>query len=462
MDFPICIRLSSVFVSELYICTDENDPMTKRFSLLILLPLLMLLNSCFHKDVMSDPADDVKETIVYKGKEGSFVITQEQIFQATSKSSGRGVSYTTGYNECRLTSYDIGTGAILGRVELGEEMEAACNIIAVAEGQLWMYSIDPELGLHCRNPKTLEVIKKEADVPQLKGFNFARPEWTRITDYYAYDYDKKRMLITDLQGVHYVFDPSKSALEKTDDDMPKSDWHEDYLNSSAYFDKEIYASFDGGDDRKKMVWKGEASTGELSFLRPEFFVDRNPVRSAQRKREYFNQLNSKLDSLKGALAAIVKAHPIFGREEYVSYDEYTSAEYEMKNDVSNIKYAIRDVESDIQQEKTFGSDYNQYALGPVANACLVYSANNVSDTARAVITLVDMNGKKFTQRWMLNLPSLYFDPDKAESAGVFDEGNPEFGYRWADIQEGKFLMIAQLKMICIDINSGKLLWEISL
>lgn len=430
--------------------------------LLLLLLLPLLLNSCFHKDVMSDAADDVKETVLYTGKEGTFIITQEQIFQATSKSSGQGVSFTSGYNECRLTTYDAGTGAIVARVELGEEMESACNIVAVTDDKLWLYSIDPELGLHSRNPKTLDVITKEADIAQLKGFAFARPEWSRIADFYAYDFDKKHIVVTDLQGVHYVFDPAKSKLEVTEDDMPDLDWHKDYLNSSAYFAKDDYVSFDGRDDRKKLVWRGEDSTGELSFLRPELFIDGSESRTALRRSVFLQSLNAKKDSLNALLAGIIKEHPIFASEEYVPYDKYTSAEYEMRNDVSTIRYAIRDIDSDISHEATFGSDYDNYALGDKPNACIVYSASNVSDTARAVLTCIDVNAKKFTQRWVLNLPSFYFNPDEAEGAGVFDEGNPEFGYRWTEVFDGKLLMIAQLKMICVDLKNGKKLWEISL
>jgi hypothetical protein len=70
--------------------------------------------------------------------------------------------------------------------------------------------------------------------------------------------------------------------------------------------------------------------------------------------------------------------------------------------------------------------------------------------------------KTFVERWHLDLTSFYYDPDEAEGAGVFEDGDPEFGYRWADIQDGKFVMIAQLQMICIDMKTGKQLWQIPL
>ncbi len=422
----------------------------------------LLLPSCMHKDVMSDPADDVKETIVYSGKEGSFIITQETIFQATSKSSGSGISHTSGYNESRLTTYDISTGAILSRVELGEEMETSCDIIHVSDGELWMYSIDPELGLHCRNPKTLEVVTKESDIKALKGFDFSRPEWSAIKNFYAYDFDKEHIVVTDMQGNHFIIDPKKSVLEKTEDDMPKEDWNPDCFDGNAYFDKDTYAAFDGSDDRKKVIWYTEKETGELSFLKPEYFVDLNPIRVAQRKRDYLEGLSATRDSIQLLINAIIKAHPVFDTEEYIPYDKFTREELDLRSNFSTLKRDLQSIIDEIKHEETFSYNYNRYSLFDKTQGCMVYSASNVSDTARAIITCIDCNSKKFTQRWQLKLPAFYFNPSEAEGAGVFDEGNPEFGYRWADIHDGKFLMIAQLRMICVEMKSGKLLWEITL
>lgn len=38
---------------------------------------------------------------------------------------------------------------------------------------------------------------------------------------------------------------------------------------------------------------------------------------------------------------------------------------------------------------------------------------------------------------------------------MFDEGDPDVDYRRADIYDGKFVMIAQGQMICVETATGK-------
>jgi hypothetical protein len=410
---------------------------------------------------MNDRADDLTDSFIYSGKEGTFIITQELIFQATSKKSGGGMTSISGYNECRLTSYDFATGAIVGRVELGEQMESTAEIIAVINDQLWMYSIDPEIGLHCRNPKTFEIIQKESDIAALKGFAFSRPTWSQINSYYGFNVAKNKIILTDLQGVHYEFDPVAAKPVQTEDDMPNKDRDPDYLGSTVDFGEDSSATFNGSDDRKKLQWEYEDSTAKLPFLKPEFFIDRNPTRAMIRKQNRIDAIRNRRDSAQAKLDAIIAVHPVF-RDENPSWGQMTREEQDMNSAIYQVKSDLRRADDELKRATEEIFDHEEYALGNTRMSCLIYSANTVQDTARAIITCVDCKSKKFTQRWQLNLSSFYFDPDKAEGAGVFDEGDPEFRYRWTDIHDGKFVMIAQLQMICIDMTTGKKLWEISL
>lgn len=410
---------------------------------------------------MSDPADDVTQSFIYSGKNGTYIITQEQIFQAVSKSSGGGVTHISGHNDCRLTSYDLETGAIVGRAELGEEIDEGCKIIGVQNDQVWCYSCDPELGLHARDPKSLDVIKKEADYSALSALQLSRPEWSRISDYYGFDVKKEMLMLTDMQGVHYYFDVAGNKTEETGNEMPRVEWSPDYLGSNAYFAQDSFASFEGNDDRRKLQWRYEDSTADLAFLKPSFFIDLNEQRAWKREQDHIAKATVKRDAIKAKQDSLFAAHPIF-KEEYAPWDKMTEEERDMRGDVSRLASELSEAERELEDLTDVFEDNNDYALGDKPYSSLIYSAHTVSDTSRAILTCVDCRSKKFTERWRLDLSSLYFDPDKAEGAGVFDEGNPEFRYRWADIHDGKFVMIAQLQMICIDMSSGKKLWQITL
>ncbi len=414
-----------------------------------------------HKDVMSDPADDVSETILYSGKDGTFIITIETIFQATSKSSGGGMSHTSGYEESRLTTYDFGTGAILSRVEFEENADAACEILGIADGKIWFYSVDPELGLHSRNPKTLDVVDKESQISAFKGKSMARPEYTQIDTYYGFDFSTDQIMVSDLQGIRYFFDPIKKTLTETDEEIVREDWHMTFLSTLGYFSVDSFLSFDGKGDRQKLQWCSDATTAEIAFTKPEVFIDLNQRRIEEKRRRHKDKLQSVCDGIKlrlDSLGASTEQTP----RDYTSYSQMTNEERSRQEIIMNLQRDYRNAVDEVKREETWPKEFNDYSLGGDENLALIYSASNVSDTATAIITLVEWNGKKFDQRWQFPLTGFYHSPDQAEGAGVFEEGNPEFGYRWTDMHDGKFVMIAQLKMICIDMKIGKKIWEISL
>jgi hypothetical protein len=418
--------------------------------------------SCFHKDVMNDPADDIAETILYTGKEGNIVINHELIFQATSKSSGGGMTRISGYNEARLTSYDLETGAVLARIELGEEQETTYELLGVVADKLWLYTTDPELGLHSRNPKTLEVIDKEQTIKSLGPLKLARPGFAQIDQYYAFDADSGALFLTDLQGIRYLLSPADLSVKETERELPREDFLTDILSTNVYFDKDKYIGFTGSSDRKKINWNNQDTAAQIPFINPQVFKDLNPSRTAARRNSYLNKLQSRIDSIRAKLDSLGVKY----EEDEIAPREYkwnaSDEERERERMITQIGYDYRDAVSDLKHENTFSSDYDEYALGAESKCALIYSAANVEDTAMAQLSLVDCSSQKFTEKWKLSLTGFYYDSDKAEGAGVFEDGDPEFRYKWAEIHNNTFVMIAQLKMIAIDLSTGKKIWEIQL
>lgn len=441
--------------------------MHKQTPMRSLLPLTLLLSatlvtSCFHKDVMNDPADDVAETILYSGKEGTIILNHEIIFQATSKSSGGGMTRISGYNETRLTSYDLATGAVLARIELGEEQETTYELLGVASDKLWLYTTDAELGIHSRNPKTLEVIDKEQSIKSLSTLKLARPDFAQIDQYYAFDADSGGLFLTDIQGVHYLLNPIDLTIKQTERELPREDFSPDIMTSSAYFEKDKYIAFTGSSDRKKINWNNQDTSAQIPFIKPEVLKDMNPIRIVKRRNDYLGKLQSKVDSIRKKLDSLGVKY----EDDELSPREYkwnvSDEERERERLISQMGYDYRDAVSDLDHEITFASTYEDYALGEESDFALIYSATNVEDTATAQLSLVDCSSRKFTEKWKLNLTGFYYDSDKAEGAGVFEDGDPEFRYKWADIHDNTFVMIAQLKMFAIDLSTGKKLWEIQL
>lgn len=434
-----------------------------RFTLSIL--CLLLLGSCFHKNVATDRADDVKTAFIYKGSEGAFIITNESVFQATSKESSGGMTTISGYAEYRITSYDLSTGAQTGRVEMGEGIEKAFVILGATPGKIWVYSIDPDLGLHCRNPKTLAVISDEKALTAsgpLKGFAFARPEWSKLDQHYGWNADNRLLMLSDMQGFHYYFDPEKNTLEKTEDEIPDYDWADDETSSSGYFSKEDYVSL-RGDGQQKLLFKYEDTTAKFSYLNGELLLDVDPKNAAKRRAEYRESLVRETTAWNDSVKMILQQFPVLadanGGRMRLTEDAYRAS---WKYD--DFKRKLEDIERD--KKEAAGPRFEVFGHPLLTDGdgnLFVIHAADVSDTAKMLVTKTQWSGKTFTEKWTVTLPGFFRDPAKADSKGafetVFSDGNPEFDFQWFVLDSGKLILISQLQMICLDSGTGKILWQ---
>ncbi|MGL5888603.1 MAG: hypothetical protein ACRC3B_01890, partial [Bacteroidia bacterium] len=98
---------------------------------------------------------------------------------------------------------------------------------------------------------------------------------------------------------------------------------------------------------------------------------------------------------------------------------------------------------------------------------LIFHCKDVTDTSRCMITSVTLfEGNNARENWSILLNRYYFNPDKADAMGAFEtvmsDGNPEFDYKWFDTHDGKLIMIGQLQMCCIELKTGKILWDTDL
>jgi hypothetical protein len=414
---------------------------------------------------MSDVADDVASAFIYSGPEGKSIITKEQIFQAQSKESGGGVTQISGYAEYRITSYDLVTGVQTGRVNMGEGIEEAFIIMGTSPGKIWLFSINPELGFHCRNPKTLEVISNEkaltANGP-LKGFAFARPEWMKLNQQYGWSAQNGNLMLSDMQGFHYYYDPQKNTLEKTEDAIVDYDWATHRTGNNGYFTKEEYVSL-GGNGRQKLMYGYEDSTGKYSYLHGEILIDVNPLHDADRKKEALIAIDKEEKKINDSISRLRELFPAMGVEGR-SYSQISNEEWKAKHISESL---IRNKESLERDRKSITRENSKYidhpALSDAEGNLFIIHATDVSDTSHMQVTKVNLDGRTFNEAWTVRLDNFYRDPEKADDKGVFEtvfsEGNPSFRYQWFDIADNKLFIISQLRMICLDVKSGKVLWE---
>jgi hypothetical protein len=438
----------------------------KSFCILLFSVTAMWCSGCYHKDVDTDRADDIVANLIYTGPEGTLVLSKEEIFQANSKSSGGGVTHISGYTEYRLTSYDLQTGEQVGRVALGEMMEEANALLGVTPGKVWMFSIDPELGLHYRDPKTLEVKAQWDELskkPGLGNFKPAHPEWPQIDQYFAYNQERNKLMLTDEAGFHYLLDPETFALEKTEAQVPKVEWDQDFLNSNGQFRPADYVNLEG-DPRKHIQYLEKITHDDISFLFGEWIIDNDPVKEGRRQKALMDSLEHAVKAWKDSLTAYAAVHPEANASE-PNYRDWSWDQRGYYDHARDLHRKAEDTEREIKSAHTFTRKVLSYPLLTTdGRSGYILHANMVADTAHCILSRVNLlPDSTWKVAWNTHLMHFYHNPSKADQAGVFEtvysKGNPKFDYQWAGMSGKLLVLIWQLRMVCVNLEDGKVAWE---
>lgn len=428
----------------------------------------MFCAGCFHKDVETDRADDVTATLLYEGPGGPVLLNKEEIFQANSKSSEGGVTHISGYSEMRLSAYALQSGELLARVPLGEMMEEANALLGYSPGKVWMFSLDPALGLHWRDPRTLAV---KADWPTLqqqpglKGFRPARPDWPLIDQYFAFHWESGRIMLTDEAGFRYLLDPESLSLEKTELRMPRVNWDPQALSNNGQFSEDMRFSLNG-DSRKVIEGLGKASDSRVSFLFGSFLLDGNPRLAAERSRNMEAGFARRRLVLQDSLARMLAADSSIA--DAPAWSPFNSKKRDAHRAYTHLQDDLRRLEHDEQHHHEFGKGVlSSPLLTEDGRTAYIFHADLIADTARAHVSQVRLLPDSTWQlAWDTRLHTLYHNASKADQAGAFEEvfssGNPKFDYFWAGIAQGHLVLIGQLRMICLNVKTGKVVWEVEL
>ncbi len=339
-------------------------------------------------------------------------------------------------------------------------------ILGVTEGKLWVYSIDPDLGLHYRNPKTLEVIgtqQKIAESASFKAITLAKARWSELDRYFGYDWETNQLIITDIQGYTYHLNPDNFSVEKADIKMDPG-FSKDNLSNSANFTEKLRVTLSGDNRVTPNLGYKESGKTSPSFLKGSVVIENNNSRLGQAKKKYTKMLTETMKNMGDSIKLYESTHKRNSNGEYYSFD--MSAKEDKEFDIyRHQKHEYDNADSHLKYIKNWHPDKGPLSDDPMT--FMVYYANSISDSSRASISKVKANAdSSFTEVWKCGLDGFYFAPDKAMKMGafetVFSKGDPSFRYQWFDIADDKLVFILQLQMACIDMKTGKLLWSINI
>lgn len=415
------------------------------------------------KNVMKDRADDIEESVVSDHEGVPYLVLKEEIFQATSKSDQGGFRRITGYAEYRLTSYDMNTGQMSKRIELGEREDNALEILGETGGKIWMKSVDPALGFHARDPKNLEVSVTQDKIIEVNPFlanNLSQPEWNNLSRYYGFDAFRNMPMISDNSGYVYCIDPSTLKAEKTTESILNMDFDNSTTSTSMNISSEGNLNLSGS-PRSSLSVLGKKFP-EPSFLKGEFLKSSNSMNPMNSNPKFFEPIlqeiskyNREIDSLRTIIASLDTSGS--GRSNYYRRPEH----YERS--IENIKGRIKYKEDEINRY----SDRESFDIVSADNGVFILSQTDVTDQAKCIISKVIIApDTTISMAWQKELSDIYRDPekgfDKSSFEVVFSKGDPELNTMKVLYHGKKLIFILMLTAICIDTETGNVQWSAGL
>lgn len=422
--------------------------------------LFLIISGCFKKDVMVDTADDVEEAVIMDVNGEKYLVVKEEIFQATSKESGRGITRTTGYVEYRISTYDFNTGNLVKRIDLGEQEDNNHYFLGPANGKLWYMSSDKETGLHARDPKTLDIVVSQDEIFSINGHlanNLPQPKYYEYGKYYGFDKSVNMLMVSDNSGFVFYLDPVTLETRKTDKSIERYKYDETAKTTSMEFDSETYLSLSGSPRNILKVKSKEYP--ELSFLDGNFMFSTTKLSVSEINPDFLVPIQNEIDKYKKELDSLNKL-----------YDEMKNSgmndnDYKLRSVKSIAESAERHLKSKEDELKRENTSYSFIITDD--RGVLVIHKSNATDTAKVIISKIILDENLIPSKgWETYIPDVFYDPgkvvDKDGFEYVFSKGSPDFSTVRTLYGDGKLIYIFMLRAVCLDSKSGNILWNIEL
>jgi hypothetical protein len=444
--------------------TLKNGGIMKKSLLYILIIVITGIGSSgcffFKKDLMKDPADNIDEAVIVSSGGEKFLVMKEEIFQATSKSSKQGIRTTSGYTEYRLSSYNLNTGELVKRIELGEREEGYQYFMGSTEGKLWYVSMDEKTGVHARDPKTLVIVVSQDDIVKANTFlknNFPKVKWYEMRRYFGFNIQKNVPLVSDNSGVIYEINPDTYKAERVAGSVTNLGYEEGVETTSIPLDRRVNATLTG--DPRKSISVGSKKFQDLDFLKGQFLLCSSPYNAVTVYPEYFGSVYAEIEKKQSAVDSLTNLI-----EEYSGKTD-TEKRFNVRFAESRIKSGNDDIKR-LNEElgKTELKKLN-VVVSPGGGYFIIHSSS-ASDTAKVMISkvMLGVNMPDVKLEWTTEIDNIFSDPEKVFEKGgfeyVFSKGSPDLRTKRVVFSGDKLVYVSMLKAVCINMNDGKILWKI--
>jgi hypothetical protein len=358
-----------------------------------------------------------------------------------------------------LSSYNLNTGELIKRIELGERDDDYHYFLGNTDGKLWYFSMNEKIGLHARDPKTLDIIVTQKQIVEVNPFlnnNFPKVKWYELRKYFGYDYDKSLPMVTDNSGYVYSLDPVSLKAEKQTSSVGHFEYDKSTQSTSINVDKDLSATLLG--EPRKHIRIGSKGFEEVNFLKGEYLLSSGVVPLKDVYPEYFAPLFKEIEK---------KSRYIDSLNTLIDEQKDETDVWKVRT-VERMKDNVKRAQEDLKKtnEKINNGKFKKENLVVSRDkGFFVIHNTSASDTAKVLISKVvfDVENKSVSFVWTTLLPNIFAEPDKVFEKGgfdyVFSKGSPNLRTKRVIYSDDKLVFISMLKAVCIDMNTGSILWE---
>jgi len=425
--------------------------------------ILLITNSCYHKNVSSSNADDINKVIYYQGENLNYLIFYELIFQANSKSTGYGITQVRGHYDTRISVYNTLTGELIVRKKMhGFTSDEALKFFTVSDNRIWIYSLKSDLQVLKLETLENDLSKEEIfkNCPELIN-KIVKPEHTEIHNYFGFDPIQNKILITDNEGFKYSLNPESLEINRIDDNREMSSSFSDkYLGTRAnYYEYKINIE---GDIRNTIFLNSIELNSEISFLSGEIILDKNPTRIFNYLSENNDFYQKQLDDVNAKIEALIIKYG----NDFVARDRKINEQIrKLEKGIHKIDQKLDIYKSDFEEMQNGNYHFvDDLPLKADSTSFFIVHKNNIDKNARLKISKLKLEFRKsLTVEWNIQIDDVFFNCDDAketnEYKNMFKKGHPSFGFQYFELFDNKLFVIYMLHAFCIDVNSGEVLWK---
>lgn len=384
--------------------------------------------------------DTVLKALFYNQNDSSYLILHESFYTPTSSSYEQGNVRSQGYTTSRISVYNLANRKLVARKEMGimDSIET-CYVLGCSPNNLWIYSNKFKSGLQSLFPLTLEKNISQANIYKSLNIEIGRfyiPKWQHINKYFGFDEIQHKLIVTNTNQQQYYIDAETFASQPIKEKIKLNPVFNKYTATSAVFNDSTWKLT--GYEQMKFTC-GNFTAQLPSFLNGQFILEQNTLRLFK----HFYGIHANLISLKNESNTV---NPL---------SESAIIDILIKSAKDNIDNLIN------------GNKPDEVLMQTDSRSFYLLSKNEDTADARIKISKVrsDQFGE-FTEEWSTSPAGMFYNIAQSRNTRAFKQFfgtlQPEFNYSFYQIHDNKLVLIYLLQVCCIDIETGKILWQFRL